>query len=141
MSETDTPTMLTDQDIQDAAEAYRGLTQQRRMLERADPILKVVLGASHYLGASRREADKVVATAELRAGEIVANAERKAESIEARIPAAETRLKQLLDEAAMINADNERARGEQQDLANTKAKLVSNVARLTKTVADLEAIR
>lgn len=90
---------------------------------------------------AKREASSAIqskAEAERSAGETVRKA---ATDVDLIVTSAKAEAKRVLDEAAVIAADNDRLRGETGDLQATKTKLLADVQRLTKTVADLEAIR
>lgn len=98
-------------------------------------------------GAEAKEARAKQAEAEAGRRKDAADAEAVAvmrdatSKAEQTLSAAKVEAKRVLDEAAVIAADNDRLRGETGDLQATKTKLLSDVQRLTNTVADLEAIR
>lgn len=140
MSETETPTMLTEAEIQEAAEAYRGLTQQRRMLERFDPILTVVMGALHYLTASKREAEKIVETATATAAAIITGAEEKAAAAERIAGTTKVEVARLRDEGVLVSADNDRLQGKNAELEAKNRTLEDRIKVLAVKVGALEAI-
>ena len=132
---------LSAQDVEAALEAYRWLGTQRRMLEKADPILKVVQNAKNYVEAAQREAvqaheDRESAkreAAETRAG---ATAEAARVVGEAKVAAERAR-----QELTLVAADTDRLTGELNELTVQKARLVEDVKRLTAAVTALEASR
>jgi len=132
-----TENTLSAQDVEEALEAYRGLSAQRRMLEKAEPILRVVQGAKNYVEAAQHQAAAAIAEKE--------QAERGAADTRARAHADAERLldggrkevERSRGEVALLESDKSRLLGEVNELRVEKGRLIADVKKLAGVVGTL----